>query len=637
MTKLLLIIAGECFREGTQDSRLKDTDISVANQLKATESHLSFIEHLKNKYNIITDVQLISYVSEHENILIDKYNEYNLRYKFYDTYHKDRTQLVNSDKIDKIEEEYDSILVIRPDMYLKQFFYDIFDPHINKIYYASVCWIDHYRVFDTPRVNDTMVFIPKKYFDLVYYTIGIKTYHAAIKDYIDHSHQIGRPLSLCSDFDFFIRTPHDSDTYKDYNPLYCLVCRPENKKWASYGYEIRDIDFLPIETNQYSYNFPDWNFWTNNVSQQQYKEIQDIEDVWQWWDNHNGYSEFIDIIELKFDNCEKLNIVSPKRCPLEYYWSIENDYILRFYNENQQITAILYKYNDCEFRGKSLTSDNYFILKKMNKHAANKFYPNIKTKNKPLKVALCIRGAVSKLHQASTKPMDIYDIDHYIDYTAVYRSIEMHILNPNKHIDIDIFIHSWTTNLELELNRIYKPVLSMYENNNVYTDEILTRCDNINQFSSISQALAIKRVIQLKESYEQINNFEYDLNILYRPDVLIWKDMLLNNYDTHNIYVNAHENGGGDFHFIMSSDNLKKFKTLYDFPLISQNKNTDHGWIKNFIINYMKKNLEMDNIVPGRDQEVARPSKIKHYSIECHQIDPSIFLRYGISKDYIYK
>ena len=51
----------------------------------------------------------------------------------------------------------------------------------------------------------------------------------------------------------------------------------------------------------------------------------------------------------------------------------------------------------------------------------------------------------------------------------------------------------------------------------------------------------------------------------------------------------------------------------------------------------MKKNLEMDNIVPGRDQEVARPSKIKHYSIECHQIDPSIFLRYGISKDYIYK
>ena len=113
--------------------------------------------------------------------------------------------------------------------------------------------------------------------------------------------------------------------------------------------------------------------------------------------------------------------------------------------------------------------------------------------------------------------------------------------------------------------------------------------------------------------------------------------MLLNNYDTHNIYVNAHENGGGDFHFIMSSDNLKKFKTLYDFPLISQNKNTDHGWIKNFIINYMKKNLEMDNIVPGRDQEVARPSKIKHYSIECHQIDPSIFLRYGISKDYIYK
>lgn len=636
--RLLLIIAGECFRDGGQNSRLIDTEFSTDNQLKATESHLSFIQFLKDKYNIDTDIQLLSYSSKHENILINKYNKYNLQYKFYNKYFTDRTALINSLKIDNIEEKYDFILVIRPDMYLKEFFYDIFYPHANKIYYASVCWVGQHRIFDMPRVNDTIVFIPKKYFNLVYYTIGIKTYHAAIKEYIDHSHQIGKPLNLYNDFDFFIRTPHDSDTSKDYNPLYYLVSRPENKKWQSYGYEIRDIDFIPVETNHCLYNFPDWNFWTNNILEQQYKEIQNIEHIWEWWDTYHGYPKFIDIIELKFNNCEKLNTVYPKRCHLESYWSIDDDYILKFYDENKQITSILYKYNDCEFRGKSINSNNYFILKKHQKKISNKFYTNSNTVYRPLKVALCIRGAVSKLYNASIKPNDIYNTDHYIDYKAVYRSIEAHILNTNKHMHIDIFIHSWSTDLEFELNKIYKPLLSMYENNNIYIDEILNRCDNINQFSGISQALAIKRVIQLKESYEQKNNFEYDINILYRPDVIIWKDILLNNYNiNNNIYVNAHEGGGGDFHFIMSSNNLKKFKTLYDFPLISQNKNTDHGWIKNFIVNYMKQNLELDNIIPGRDQEVARPSKLRQNSIEIYRIDPNVFSRYGIGTDYIYR
>jgi hypothetical protein len=636
--RLLLIIAGESFREGGQGSRSKDTPKSLTSQLLACDSHIKFIEHLKNKYNIDVDIQLISYNTKYEKELIEKYNQYNVQYKFYDKYYQDRTQLINSWKLEDIDKSYDSILVIRPDMYLKEFFYDIFDPYINKISYASVCFVGAHRVFDIPRANDAMVFIPKKYFDLVYYTIGIKVYHAAIKEYIDHSNQIGRSLNLYNDFDFLIKTPHDSDTEKDYHPLYYLVSRPECKKWQSYGYEIRDIDFLPIETNQYLYNFPDWNFWINNVLEQQYKNTQNIEDIWEWWDTHNGYPKFIDIIELKFDNCEKLNIVSPKRCHLESYWSIDNNYILKFYNENKEITSILYKYNDCEFRGKSLKSNNYFILKKTKTNLSNKFYTNSKITHRPLKVALCIRGAVSKLNSASIKPIDIYNIDHYIDYKSVYRSIETHILNPNKHMHIDIFIHSWSTDLELELNKIYKPLLSMYENNNIYIDEILNRCDNINQFSGISQALAIKRVIQLKESYEQKNNFEYDFNILYRPDVIIWKDILLNNYNiNNNIYVNAHENGGGDFHFIMSSHNLKKFKTLYDFPLISQNKNTDHGWIKNFIMNYMKQNLELDNIVPGRDQEVARPSKLRQNSIEIYNIDSSIFSRYGISIDYIYQ
>ena len=378
MKKLLLIIAGECFREGTQFSRLKDTDISVANQLKATESHLSFIEHLKKTYNITTDVQLISYASKYENILIDKYNEYNLRYKFYDTYHKDRTQLVNSDKIDKIEEEYDSILVIRPDMCLKPFFFDIFDPYSNRICYPTICFAGSHRVFDYPRISDTMMFIPKIYFQKIYYDIGLKLYHEAIPDYIN------RGLSL-NNFNLFIKTLHDSDSAKDYNPLYYFVSRPENKYWHSYGYCIDNIG-LPVETNHQLYDFPDWDLYDDNIDKVAYHQIKNLNNTWEWWDTSAiGQPKFINIIELDIKNTKsEYNPVYPKRCNLETYWTLKDNYQLEFYDENKQLTSVLYKKNDLEFRGKCIVNNNYFYLKKVpdntiHKHtiSKDKFYKEV--------------------------------------------------------------------------------------------------------------------------------------------------------------------------------------------------------------------------------------------------------------------
>lgn len=366
MTKLLLVIAGECFREGTQGSRLRDTDISVINQIKATESHLSFIEHLKKKYNITTDVQLISYASKYENILIDKYNEYNLRYKFYDKYMDDRTQLVNSDKIQNIEEKYDSILVIRPDMCLKPFFFDIFDPYSNQICYPSVCWIGLDRIFDAPRISDTMMFIPKIYFQKIYYDIGLKLYHQAISDYI------GNGLNL-NDFNVFIKTLHDSDPAKDYNPLYHFVSRKESKHWHSYGYCINNI-YLPIETSHNPYDFPDWDLYDDNIDKVAYHQIKNLNNTWEWWDTLTiGRPKFINIIELDIKNTKsEYNPVYPKRCNLETYWTLKDNYQLEFYDENKQLTSVLYKKNDLEFYGKGINHNNHFYLKQVPHSTINK-------------------------------------------------------------------------------------------------------------------------------------------------------------------------------------------------------------------------------------------------------------------------
>jgi hypothetical protein len=640
--KLLLIIAGECFRDGGQNSRTKDTPRSVQSQLLACDNHIKFIEYLKNKYNIEVDIQLISYHSKYEEEIIDKYKKYNLKYKFYDKYYVDRTQLINSWKLEDVDKLYDSILAIRPDIYFKDFFLDIFDPFVTKICYPSVCFIGMHRSGNSPRINDTIVFIPNKYFELVYYTIGIKTYHDSVKDYIEHSNKIDKPLTLSNDFDFFLKTMHDSDSAKDYNPIYYLISRPECKRWHSYGYEIRDIDFLPIETNNILYNFPDWNLLEHNISRKQYNQIKNLDNLWEWWDISHGYKKFIDIIELDLSaNIENLTSVTPSRCDYESYWSYKNNYKLYFYNQYKKITSILYKKNDLEFTGQSMVVDHSFCLKKItNTLITNNF--NIISNNKKLRVALCLRGAVSRKSQASPSQGEIYNLnnDDYIDFKAVYRSINKHILQSNSSMDIDTFIHCWNEDLSSELNVLYNPAAFIYENNDMYKDEILMRCQDERQFSAVSQALSIKRVIQLKESYERLNNFEYDIIILYRPDILLWQDIILTDYNniSDSVYVNGHPDGGGDFHFIMSSYHSKKFKELYDSILIHpiENSQCPHGWIKNFIINNITANLQIDNIIPGLHQEVARPQKLIKYSINKYGIDPSIFMEYGLNKDYIF-
>jgi hypothetical protein len=323
---------------------------------------------------------------------------------------------------------------------------------------------------------------------------------------------------------------------------------------------------------------------------------------------------------------------------LETYWKLKNNYKLYFYDENKRVTSILFKKNEYEFAGKSMVSNATFSLKKKHIDYAN--FNVVSHRPHKIKVAFCLRGAVSRKYAASIKANELYNINSdndYINIQAVAKSINQHIFECNPNIQCDTFIHSWNTDLEETLNNIYRPIRSLYEDNNIYQDEINFRCQNPSQFSAVSQALTIKRVLQLKEQYERQNKFLYDIVILYRPDVLLWKNMYLNQYDVnHYLYVNHHPDYNGDFHFIMSSDTAQNFKGLYDSPLIGNAPSTfpDHGWIKNYIIQYMKQEMRMDDIIPGKDQEVARPDKLRQYTV--NQIDYQILEHYGITKDYIF-
>jgi hypothetical protein len=266
------------------------------------------------------------------------------------------------------------------------------------------------------------------------------------------------------------------------------------------------------------------------------------------------------------------------------------------------------------------------------------------------RVAICMRGAVSRMNSKFISIDEYNRLGDYIDYKKCYNSIVRHIIRPNeKNYSFDFICHSWNEELQDEIIKLYAPVKYTFESNTRYTDEIsgkvliptifenkpicineciilqdiqknidsdlFTRIKFTDDYSGISQALTMKKSIELKEQYELETKIEYDIVILYRYDVLLWKDIHLLNYNnlSQTIYVNAHEESNGDFHFIMNHMNSSKFKYLYD-SACNGNKHKLHGWIKNYVTNFMKINLEIDDIYPGKDQEVFR--KLQEFSID---------------------
>ncbi len=256
-----------------------------------------------------------------------------------------------------------------------------------------------------------------------------------------------------------------------------------------------------------------------------------------------------------------------------------------------------------------------------------------------MKVAICLRGAVSKITQRFLYPGSLYDPGNYINYHAVHKSILKHIILPNKNATFDFFIQCWNIDLEKELVELYKPKSWLFEDNNIYKNEITHNLNatnkSLNEFGATSQLLAISKTINIMNDYVDKNNIFYDYVIIYRPDVLLWKDIDLDSYDNNKIYVNAHPGSGGDFHFIMNLSNSYEFSKIYGTTK-SNNIVTDtslHGKIRAFVEHYMNKILHMDNIIPGIHQEVLR--KLKIMSIDLHKVQIEQFYQYGLTHDEI--
>jgi hypothetical protein len=250
------------------------------------------------------------------------------------------------------------------------------------------------------------------------------------------------------------------------------------------------------------------------------------------------------------------------------------------------------------------------------------------------RAALCIRGAISNKNiRYSLKDSINTCANEYINFKAVYASIRKHIIDANPEYDVDIFIHSWSYMLEKELVSLYQPRRAIFEDNAMYNTEIEKRCQEPSDFGGISQALAIKKVIELKESYEKEESVTYDIVILFRPDVLIWTDMVFCKYDLSYFYTDGHAENNGDIFFVMSSPDSEMFKGLYT-SVDYGNHHAQHAWIKRYLIKYCNlDNIRSDSLIPGTHYEVLR--HIWQTSILNGGVTMDILSRYGIGPDDI--
>jgi hypothetical protein len=224
---------------------------------------------------------------------------------------------------------------------------------------------------------------------------------------------------------------------------------------------------------------------------------------------------------------------------------------------------------------------------------------------------ICLRGCIDKIKSGHFETIEsIYSGNKYINIYAVYNSIKKHIIDVNSKYNFDFIIHCWNPDMEKKMCELYKPKASLFESQIYYK--------NVVKCSMDGQKLGITKTLKLMENYCNTNNITYDKVIVYRPDVLLFKDLNLDLYKNDNLYCNSNEYQ--DFHFIMNYQNALRFKNISQYNDLN---------FYQYVKQVLKKQLIGDDIKCGIHQEVLR--KLKFSSISRHNIKRELFYNYGLN------
>ena len=249
--KFLFVISGETFRYGPQGSRGRGGDKSYERQKIASTSQNNFIKHIKQKYDIDCDIffSVYKFSDEWDN---DFFSWYDVNPKYSNNFDNLLGEgILHSSIISYMYNginlnDYDFVLFVRSDLFLKKYFYDIFDPFCKKVKYAHVNEItdkvgksyNYVPNTSIPAVNHQIFFVPKNFYrNLVYGSLWNNhlSYMTAIRGGLKNT-----------DITFFLETYHSSSTDITWNPIFHQVGREETDFWVDQKYRVNPDTHHPM-------------------------------------------------------------------------------------------------------------------------------------------------------------------------------------------------------------------------------------------------------------------------------------------------------------------------------------------------------------------------------------------------------
>jgi len=161
-----------------------------------------------------------------------------------------------------------------------------------------------------------------------------------------------------------------------------------------------------------------------------------------------------------------------------------------------------------------------------------------------MKIALCFYGLAAglgdKAQDKHMRKVGKHCPDGIpVNWKAGYPGIKKHILDVN---DVDVFMHTWSTQAHKELEATYQPKRIVTEKQRWFFPK-LKKIDKSTgtlvsrQQVAYSRWYSQKRALQLKHEYEVANNFQYDFVMVIRYDIGWRSNLDFSQFDQSKFYV----------------------------------------------------------------------------------------------------
>jgi len=246
--KALICYYGGSFREGNIGSTKADTKYGYESQKNASISHEKLKSVLQEK-GYQADILINTRETKYSDKLEKWYEPFNMILNDLSNKVHGRDEMIQSSvkNINKLnKKEYEFILFVRIDLFLKPAFFDVIDTETDKISFLAnnYNYKDCHKTFkNDPEVIDLFVLIPKKYFYIL--DKKFKLNHYSWSEYKKIYRLQNADLTFMTDELF------ESNTYMEPNPYYVMGSRSESKTILNADKKKKkDVKCVPFNKNK---------------------------------------------------------------------------------------------------------------------------------------------------------------------------------------------------------------------------------------------------------------------------------------------------------------------------------------------------------------------------------------------------